>query len=139
MTTTEQSIKTVIHHFINADGFTIIVPRIVDYEYRKTVHMMNLQGPKHEGIVENVIWQSKDPNYKWTQDVYSHLSSLIVVKEQIKARDRFNKKITLRNHEVALLDYIQGCGSFGKHEQMKKGAEALIAIKPDTRTIFQFQ
>lgn len=130
--------ETVIHRFINSEGFEIIVPRVIDEYYQRTVDLMHQQGP-HGGIVKEVVWKTTDPNYEWTEEVYANLSSLIIVKEHIKAKDRFGKKITLRDHECALFDYIQGCGSTGKYAQMKNGAEALIAIKPDTRSIFQFE
>ena len=130
--------EAVIHRFINSNGFEIIIPRVVDEDYQRSVDMMYQQGA-HGGIVHEVIWKSKDPNYVWSEDVYSHLSSLIILKEHIKAKDRFGKKITLKNQEVALYDYIQGCGSTNDFKRMRDGAQALIAIKPDSITIFQFK
>ena len=135
---TDNKITTVIHHFINAKGFDYVIPRTLDEEYYRMVDLMN-QQEAHDGILESVIWETKDPNYEWTEEVYTNLSSLVIVKEQIKATDRFNKKITLRNQECALFDFIQGCLKSGQNYKAKYGAEALIAIKPDTRTIFQFE
>ena len=135
---TDNTSKTVIHHFINAKGFDYVIPRVIDEEYQRMVDLMHQQGP-HEGVIESIIWKTTDPNYEWTEEVYASLSSLVIVKEQIKAKDRFGKKITLRNQECALFDFIQGCLSSGQNYKAKYGAEALIAIKPDARTIFQFE
>jgi hypothetical protein len=103
------------------------------------VQQMNQVDP-HEGMVENVEWKIKvKGDIKWDMDAMTQLSNLVVVKEQITRKDRFGKKITLRNNECALFDMIRGCEQSGDVANLANYAAALCLIKPEARTFFQFQ
>lgn len=135
----DTNIKIITHKFIHGDGTDFLIVKPVDQEYMNFVQQMN-QVDEHQGIVEDVEWKIKlKGDLKWDMKAMTQLSDLVIVKEQITRKDRFGKKITLRNQECALFDMIRGCQESGDVANLANYAAALCLIKPEARTFFDFQ
>jgi hypothetical protein len=135
----DTNIKIITHKFIHGDGTDFLIVKPVDQNYMNFVQQMNQVDP-HEGMVENVEWKIKlKGDLKWDMAAMTQLSDLVIVKEQITRKDRFGKKITLRNQECALFDMIRGCQESGDVSNLANYAAALCLIKPEANTFFQFQ
>ena len=133
---TETECKIITHKFIHSDGTFFFIVKPVDNEYINWVEQMNQVDP-HQGMIENVEWKIKAKgNFKWTMDQMEHLANLAIVKEQITRKDRFGKKITLRNQECAVWDSIRGHQECGNNDKLLLYACSLMYINPDTRTFF---
>lgn len=132
----DTNIKIITHRFIHGDGTDFLIVRPVDQEYMNFVQQMN-QVDEHQGMIEDVEWKIKlQGDLKWDMTAMNKLSELVIVKEQITRKDRFGKKITLRNQECALFDMIRGCESSGDVPNLANYAAALCLIKPEARTFF---
>lgn len=135
----DTNIKIITHKFIHGDGTDFLIVKPVDQEYMNFVQQMN-QVDEHQGMVEDVEWKIKlKGDLKWDMKAMTQLSDLVIVKEQITRKDRFGKKITLRNQECALFDMIRGCQESGDVSNLANYAAALCLIKPEARTFFDFQ
>jgi hypothetical protein len=135
----DTNIKIITHKFIHGDGTDFLIVKPVDQEYMNLVQQMN-QVDEHQGMVEDVEWKIKlKGDLKWDMKAMTQLSDLVIVKEQITRKDRFGKKITLRNQECALFDMIRGCQESGDVSNLANYAAALCLIKPEANTFFQFQ
>jgi hypothetical protein len=135
----DTNIKIITHRFIHGDGTDFLIVKPVDQEYMNFVQQMN-QVDEHQGMIEDVEWKIKlKGDLKWDMTAMNQLSELVIVKEQITRKDRFGKKITLRNQECALFDMIRGCEEIGDVPNLANYAAALCLIKPEARTFFNFQ
>jgi hypothetical protein len=135
----DTQIDIITHRFIHGDGTDFHIIKTVDSEYRSFVEQMN-QVDQHGGMLKEVVWKIQSvAGAKWDMDAMTQLSNLVIVKEQITRKDRFGKKITLRNNECALFDMIRGCEQSGDVANLANYAAALCLIKPEARTFFQFQ
>jgi hypothetical protein len=135
----DTNIKIITHKFIHGDGTDFLIVKPVDQNYMNFVQQMNQVDP-HQGMIENVEWKIKvKGDIKWDMDAMTQLSELVIVKEQITRKDRFGKKITLRNQECALFDVIRGCEESGDISNLANYASALCLIKPEAISFFQFQ
>ena len=132
-------INVIKHRFIHSDGTDFHIYKPVDFRYRNVVEQMNKIDP-HQGMLTEIEWkiQSKK-DLKWDMDAMTKLSELVIVKEQITRKDRFGKKITLRNQECALFDMIRGCEESDDVSNLANYAAALCLIKPEAISFFQFQ
>lgn len=129
-------IDIITHRFINADGTEFKVIKPVDFSYRNFVQQMHLVGP-HEGMLEDVEWKIKvKGDYKWTEEQMLRLSGLVIVKEKLTRKNRFGKKITLRNQECAVWDVLQG--PINDRDTSMFGL-ALCYMNPDARTLFSIE
>ena len=135
----DTEIDIITHRFIHSDGTDFLIVKPVDQEYRNFVQQMNQVDP-HQGMIKDVEWKIKvKGDLKWDMDAMTKLSDLVIVKEQITRKDRFGKKITLRNQECALFDMIRGCEESGDITNLANYAAALCLIKPEANTFFQFK
>ncbi len=135
----DTQVAIITHKFIHGDGTDFHIIKPVDFRYMDVVEQMN-QVDHHDGMLTEVEWKIQDkPNLKWDMEAMNVLSNLVIVKEQITRKDRFGKKITLRNQECALFDMIRGCQESNDISGLANYAAALCLIKPEARTFFQFQ
>jgi hypothetical protein len=128
----------VTHKFINPDGTDFLVVKAIDTRYHNLVEQMNMISA-HKGAMANVEWRiiaKGAPN--WEMDEIYALSELVIVKEQITRKNRFGKKIKMRNQECAIYDAITAIYAEKDYDKLLKFAGALIKINPETKTFFQF-
>jgi hypothetical protein len=136
METLKTEVKVITHRFIHSDGTDFLIIKPNDNEYRNFVEQMNQVEP-HQGMVEDIEWKIKvNGDFKFSMEQMTALSQLVIVKEQITRKDRFGKKITLRNQECALYDMIRGCSEVNDNKKLSMYALCLVYIKPEARTFF---